>query len=181
MIELSSGTQPSLIADGVHAEAGLMETVIRFFQDDQWNCRVVETNWIRTAYRGGRGTWVCFAKVENDPPRFRFVSTMGLHIPPQNRPAAMEYITRVNWGLPIGNFEMNLETGDVRFKTSLELPDERLTLPMIRSLVYINVHTIDHYYPGVMSILTCGLTPTAALARIEALPSDNPRICFIHD
>ena len=181
MIERPNGIEPSLVAGGVRVEAGSMETVLRFFQEDQWYYKIIERNLVRTGYRGERGTWVCFASVIEDPPRFRFVSDMGLNIPPASRAAVMEYITRVNWGLPIGNFEMQVESGAVRFKTSIELNDQPLTLPMVRSLVYINVHTMDHYFPGVVSILTCGISPTAALAKIESLPSDNPRICFEHD
>jgi hypothetical protein len=178
VIEVPDGIEPSLIVGGVGCEAGSMETVLRFFQEDQWFTKKVEANLVRTGYRGERGTWVCFASVEEAPPRFLFVSSMGLNIPRPSRPAVMEYITRVNWGLPIGNFEMNLENGEVRFKTSIELSEIRLTLPMVRSLVYINVHTMDHYFPGVVSILTCRISPIAALAKIESLPSDNPRICF---
>lgn len=158
-----------------------MDTVLRFFQEDQWNYQMKSANLVRTGYRGERGTWVCFARVEDNPPRFCFTSTMCLNIPQHRRPAVMEYINRVNWGLPIGSFEMNVDTGDVRFRTAVALHEQCLTLPMVRSLVYINVHTIDHYVPGVISIIQCGLSPTEALARIESLPSDNPRICFHHD
>ena len=181
MIETPTGIEPSLIPTGVSLVGGSMETVLRFFQEDQWFIKVIDRNHVRTGYRGERGTWVCFASMEDAPPCFRFVSDMGMNIPAASRPAVMEYITRVNWGLPIGNFEMNIDSGEVRFKTSVDLSEQNLTLPMLRSLVYINVHTMGHYSTGVMSILSCGLSPSAALARIEALPSDNPRISFLHD
>lgn len=88
----------------------------------------------------------------------------------------LEYLNRVNYCLPVGNFEMNIDTGDVRFRTGVEIPTGELTVHIVRALVYSNVHTIDHYYPGVVAVVHGGLSPEAALARIESqLVGDNAK------
>ncbi len=146
----------------------LMDVVVRFFREDQWNFQEVDNKpVIRAGYRGEHGTWVCFARVDEGNQRFLFHSVMGLNISQQFRPAVAEYLMRVNYGLPVGNFEMDFDTGDVRFKTSAETPEGELTVSMVRALVYANVHNMDHYFPGVLSVVHGGLSPTAALARVE--------------
>ncbi len=146
----------------------LMDVVIRFFREDQWNFQQIENKpVIRAGFRGERGTWVCFARVDEEHQRFLFHSIMGLNISPQHRSAVAEYLTRVNYGLPLGNFEMDLDSGDVRFKTSIEVPEGELTVAMVRTLAYANVRTMDHYFPGVLAVVHGGLSPEAALARAE--------------
>jgi hypothetical protein len=70
--------------------------------------------------------------------------------------------------LTVGNFEMNLDSGEVRFKTSVETPEGELTVPIVRALAYANVRAMDRFFPGVLAVVHGGLSPEAALARVEA-------------
>ena len=154
-------------------EQSMMDIVLQFFQEEQWNYQKVEGKpVIRAGFRGEHGTWVCFIRVEEEKKLFLFHSQMGMNIPPQYRIAVMEYLTRVNFGLAVGNFEMDLDNGEVRFRTSVETPDGELSIAIVRGLAYSNVHSIDHYFPGVMAVVH-GYSPEAALARIEAQPVGN--------
>src|SRR5512135_3622341 len=102
----------------------IMDVVLRFFREDQWNFQKLNSKPIvRAGFRGEHGTWVCFARVDEENRRFLFHSTMGLNIPSQSRMAVAEYLTRVNYGMAIGSFEMNMDTGDVRCRTSVEVPE----------------------------------------------------------
>lgn len=149
-------------------DQSLMDIVLQFFEEEQWNFQKVEDKpVIRAGYRGEHGTWVCYAQVDQENRRFLFYSLMGLNIPGQLRSAVAEYLTRVNYGLPIGNFEMEMDTGVVRFKTSVEVPEGELTVPVVRALAYTNVRTIDHYFPGVLAVVHSGLSPEAARARVD--------------
>lgn len=145
----------------------LMDVVVRFFQEDQWNFQKIENQpVIRAGYHGERGTWVCYARVDEEIQRFLFHSLMGLNIPGAYRSAVAEYLTRANFGMPLGNFEMDLDNGEVRFKTSVEAPEGGLTVPVVRALVYANVRNMDHFFPGVLAVVHGGLSPEAALARV---------------
>ena len=149
----------------------LMDVVLQFFQEDQWNFQKVEQKpVVRAGYRGEHGTWVCYAQLDEEDPRFLFDSYCGLNISPQDRPAVAEYITRVNYLLHLGNFEMKWDTGDVWFRTSCAIVDSNLSFEMIGTLVYTNVQTMDHYFPGIVSVVHGGLSPQAALDRIDGIP-----------
>lgn len=147
----------------------LMDVVLQFFRENHWNVQKLDRQSVfRTAYRGEHGTWVCFIRVDEIEQRVTFYSAMGLNIPQPNRLAVIEYLTRVNYTLNSGNFEMDMDTGDVRFRTSIEAPDLRLSKEMIRRMVYTNVHCMDRYFSGVLAVMHGGLLPSAAFARVEA-------------
>jgi len=150
-----------------------VNVTIRFFQEDQWNFQKLENQpVVRAGYRGEHGTWVCYARADEEFHRFIFHSLMGLNIPPQYRLPVVEYLTRANYQLVIGNFDMDLDTGNVRFRTAVELQDDTvLTVDQVRSLAYTNVRTMDHYFPGVMAVVHGGLLPETALERIDPLPA----------
>ncbi len=147
----------------------LMETVQQFFQEDQWNYQVIEhKSAIRAGYHGERGTWVCYAQVDEENQRFLFYAGMGLNIPPNRRAEVAEYLMRVNWQTAVGSFEMDFDTGSVRCKTSVETALGEMTVELVRKLAYINLRLIDYYFSGVLSVVHGGLSPEAALARVEA-------------
>lgn len=70
------------------------------------------------------------------------------------RKAMNEYLTRINYGLWVGNFEFDLDSGEVRHKTSIIAHDsvESLSNNMIQSLWIYSVIAMDHYLPDIMRI-----------------------------
>jgi len=147
----------------------LLDVVLRFFQEDQWNFQTIEgKSLIRAGYRGEHGTWICYVRVEEENCLLLFHSSMGLNIPPEYRSAAAEYLTRANLLLPVGNFEMNMDTGDIRCKTSVETPEWELTVAMVRALAYANLRAMDRFFPGLLAVIHGGLSPASAIARVES-------------
>src|SRR5512133_1447423 len=87
----------------------MLDTVIRFFEEDHWHFQRIETKpEVRAGYRGDHGTWVCYARANEQTQRFVFYAGMGLNIPPQFRPAVIEYLARVNLELSVGSFDMDM-------------------------------------------------------------------------
>jgi hypothetical protein len=147
----------------------LMDVVLQFLQEDRWHYQKVENKpAVRTGFRGERGTWVCYIMVDEAERRVLIHALMGMNFPRQFYSQINEYITRVNYRLPVGNFEMNLDTGDVRFRTSVEVPDGQISSGQVRALAYTNVRAMDYYFPGVVAVVHSGLSPEAALARVDA-------------
>jgi hypothetical protein len=66
----------------------------------------------------------------------------------------------------IGNFELNFGTGEIRYKTSIDI-EEDFSSVLIRRLVYTNVTMMDEYLPGIRSVIEGDVSPEDALAQIE--------------
>lgn len=156
------------IMDTIRVEQQMKDTVLRFFQEEQWNYQIAGPDQvIRAGYRGDHGTWVCYARVDEDQHLFTFHAVTGMDIPVQYRAQVLEYLMRVNSILRVGSLELNFDKGDVRYKACVETPENELSIAMVRAIAYHAVHTIDHYFPGVMAVIHGGLSPEAALARSE--------------
>ncbi len=150
------------------SESPLLEATLTFFQEDQWPVEETETPYVlQTGFEGQNGRWTCFAFVREWDQIFLFYSICPVRIPEHRRQGIAEFITRVNYGLLLGNFELDYNDGEVRFKTSLDVEGDRPSPQLIGQLVYANVLTMDRYLPGLMNVIYGGLSPTTAIARIE--------------
>ncbi len=146
----------------------IMDVVLQFLDEEQWIFQKLDPKpVIRTGYHGEHGTWVGYIHIDEERQQFLFHALMGLNIPQQYRAAVVEFLTRVNYTLVTGNFEMNMDTGEVRFRVGLEAPNDGVSLSLVRSLIYSAIHSMDRYFPGVLAVVHGGLSPEAALARVE--------------
>ena len=146
----------------------IFDTMVQFFRDDDWRIQQLgDRPILRMGFRGNNGSWQCFAQAKDAQQQFIFYSVLETNVPPDKRQAVAEFLTRANYGLIIGNFEMDFSDGEVRYKTSVDVEGGQLTLQMIKTLVYLNVLMMDKYLPGIMSVIYADVPPAEAIARIE--------------
>jgi hypothetical protein len=146
----------------------ILKTIIQFFEEDGWPFSILEQeSALTTGFQGKNGQWKCYAEAREKQQQFRFYSIFPFDIPENKRLAIAEFLTRANYGLIIGNFEMDLEDGEIRYKTSAIAEANTLTLSLLKELVYTNVLTMDKYFPGMMSIISVDISPSAALDALE--------------
>lgn len=148
----------------------MFETMQQFFRDDGWRFDHIEGKTIlKMGFKGENGSWRCFAQVREEQRQFLFYSILDSNCPEAARPKMAEFLTRANYGLITGNFEMDYSDGEVRFKTSLDVKENEGTFVpgLIKRLVYLNVLMTDKYLPGIMGVMYGVLSPTEAIAKVE--------------
>ncbi len=123
---------------------------------------------LRFSHRGQRGAWFCYIHVRQDLSQIAFYSLFPSKIPHLLRPKMAEFITRANYGLIIGNFELDYNDGEVRFKTSLDVDTAPLSSALLRPLLYANLSTFDHYYPGIIQIIETDFSAEQVLKLLES-------------
>jgi len=120
------------------------------------------------AYGSRNGTYHCMLQVHPQYPVIAFYTYVQCRVPEGKRQALVEFITRANQGLWVGNFELDYRDGTIRFKTDLQLADGELTAEMLSALLRCNGNTLDRYLPGVMSVLWNDVSAEDAVGLIEA-------------
>ena len=148
----------------------LLETIKQFFKEENWSFVESEVDTGLILKSGGKsGQWNCYARVNEEEGQFIFYSYAPVSVPESNYTSVTEYITRANFGLIIGDFELNFITGTIQYKTSIDMKGEesKLSSTLIRHLVYTNVVTMDKYLPGFNLILESKATPEQAITYIE--------------
>ncbi len=148
----------------------LLDTIARFFQEDDWPYQQLEGRTVlRTGFAGQNGQWRCYAQALEDRYQFVFYSVLPVKAPAEKRQAIAEFLTRANYGMLIGNFEMDFSDGEIRYKTSIDVEGDELTAPLLKQLLYANVLTMDRYWPGIMEVLYGDTSPADAIAAIEGV------------
>lgn len=146
----------------------LFDTVRNFFTNEEWYFMQLDDRPIlQMSFQGKNGKWSCYAQVNEEQHLFFFYSICPVNVPPDKRPPMAEFLTRANYGLRIGNFEMDYNDGEVRYKTSLDVENDRLTSALISNQVYANLWTMDRYLPGIFSVIFGNVTPEEAVRKVE--------------
>lgn len=103
---------------------------------------------------GDDGTWKVYIQITEDEEVRRIVvhSPLPAIIPEHNRLKVAELLTRINYDLIIGNFELGLDDGLVLFKTTLDLADGQLTQAMFERMYELNGHTMNKHYATLLSV-----------------------------
>ncbi|MCG8364119.1 MAG: YbjN domain-containing protein [Pseudanabaenales cyanobacterium] len=117
---------------------------------------------------GYQGTWTCFVQVQEDQHRCLLYSQSPERAPEETREAMANFLVRANYGLPLGCFEMDFEDGDVRFRTSLDVTDDRLSHQLVNNLLMANLAIMDQYLPGIRAVIAGTMSPEEAINRLEA-------------
>lgn len=165
MTQTNTNVNTSTITNSV------FEVVSKFFQDNNWSFSQHETEPIlKMNYQGENGEWICTAKTREEHHQFIFYSSLPVNVPENKRLAVAEFLTRANFGLIVGNFEIDLNDGEVRYKTSsIEAKDSSISTDLIGQLIFANVMIMDRYLPGIMSVIYANVSPEAALIKVEGL------------
>ncbi len=145
-----------------------LETLGNFLEADGWNPQFVEDRqFYKINFESETGRGLAYAQILTDMEQFLFYVLMPFKIPEESRNTIAEFITRANYGLRVGNFEMDYEDGEVRYKSCLDFQGEILTTGYIRNTMYPALKIMELYLPGFLSVVYGGQTPEEAIALLE--------------
>lgn len=150
-------------------DIAIYDALIDFFKTESWPFQTLpQQAALRLAFKGKNGQWDCYAKAREEQQQVVFYSICPINAPQSHRDKIAEFITRANYGLILGNFELDYSDGDIRYKTSIDVEGDRLSSALIRNLIYTNVLTMDQYLPGISALLEHEITPQAAISLVES-------------
>ena len=115
---------------------------------------------------GVTGDWTIFIRAREEERQLIVLSVFPEHVPDELLAAMAEFVTRANYGLNIGNFEMDYDDGEVRFRTSIDFEDAPLLDSLAATLISANVAVMDDYFAGITAVLN-GVPPASAVADCE--------------
>lgn len=78
-----------------------------------------------------------------------------------------EFLTRANYGLVFGNFEMDMHDGEIRYKTFVPCGGEAPCADVIRRSIYVPASMLDRYGDGLLKVLYSDIDPEKACSMCE--------------
>lgn len=108
------------------------------------------------------------AQVLLDAERFVFHFIFDGYVATSRRPAVAEFITRVNWGLIEGAFELNFDSGAVRYKVGIDFSNADLTEQLVRNAILSAMTAIEAAAVALIDVAQNGKAPAEAFRDVEA-------------
>jgi hypothetical protein len=147
----------------------LHDAVAEFLRNDGWPTAVssgpVPT--IDTRFAGHGFEWMCSVRTFEAQGQVVFDSAVPVTVPERLQAAMAVLLIHANWELLTGAFSLAAISGDVRFRTSLLLPDGAPLVPAaVKGLVYANVLTVDRCLPVLAAAAAGELSIPEALERL---------------
>lgn len=133
--------------------ATLHDAVLAAVASSGWNAYRADPPAAYVDLRGEHAVYVCryFAP---DSGRIIVCGTRSPVIVPETaRARVMEYITRANYGLMLGGFEMDLDDGRLFFRATCAIEDGVPTTGMICTLANSGVWAFDQYLPEMLKVI----------------------------
>ena len=144
------------------------EALGAWLEKDGWHPQRNDEKYLyRTLFEGTNGELRCYAQVRVDLEQFVFYAVAPVKVPENQRIAVAEFLTRANYGMRIGNFELDFSDGEVRYKSALDFEGETLSDNLLKNSIYPAVQVADRYMPGLMAVAFGGKQPSEAIAAIE--------------
>jgi hypothetical protein len=145
----------------------LLDTVVEHLESEGLEYDVTSDECVDLSFTTTNGVLVTWFSLDEQDQVVLFVSRCPVFVPLERREAAMEFLTRANFGLRLGHFEFDLDDGEVRYKTSIDVEGDRLTPALVERLMRPNLSTMNRYLPGLLRVAFGATTPAQEITAIE--------------
>ncbi len=146
----------------------IFDSIVGYFERDGWKYRRLPGHdALEMGVAGEHGTYRLVVVVDGERSIVRFLTFLEGKAPETRRREVMEYLTRANYGLLLGNFEIDLGDGEVRFKVAADIEGIGFSYEQYQSTLYVSVAMMDRYYPGLQKVVQGSADAAAAVSEAE--------------
>lgn len=154
----------------------LLDRVVKYLKADDWPLELLpEASSAHSDFVGENGRFHVTFRTREDSEDLTVMVQMDSLVPEERRSTLSEFLTRANYGLVLGNFEMDFSDGEVGYKTSICVKQslDLLTPAVIEELIYTAVIMMDKHFPAIMSVVQGIQTPAEAMEELEEAERDH--------
>lgn len=152
----------------------LFDDVKQYFIDENWAVQQHESlHVMRIAFEGVTGNWPVMIRVLNVVETFVILSIYPDAIPEDRRQTVANLIAHENYHLDVANFEMNMQDGELRLRTSVDVTGGEVTHGIIHNAYMANIYTMNDYYDPLRKVIAGEWDINAATTHLRALAEDD--------
>jgi hypothetical protein len=145
----------------------LLAAAATYFAEQGWPVAQHDTlPVLRVEYEGAHGTWPCFVKIDEGRQQVSVLSLLPQLVIPGRRAEVAVFLTRANYLLPLGHFDMDFSDGEVRFRATVDVSQAPFTSGLLDPLVKANWVVVDQHLPELRAVASGEHTPEDAIERI---------------
>ena len=118
---------------------------------------------LNVAFAGETGRLSGVLHVDENIGVLTVYSLCPVRVTPPRTAAALELVARLNFGHMLGNLEIDVDSGLIRFKTSIDVEGEELTDGLVANCVYANIASMEQMLPAIRAVVVEEVDVRAAL------------------
>jgi hypothetical protein len=131
-----------------------INTIKDFLKSQEWQfTQVIGKNVLLFGIGGKNGKFQCIADLIEEENRLIFFSVCGANTPESKKQDMLQLLNSLNYQLFFGNFEMNMQDGEIRFRTSISLNHIELNRNFVEELILSNIITMDKSLPSIIGLM----------------------------
>lgn len=158
----------------------MREQIERKLQRDELNYEAIHESQEQVVLRLGmqmkNGTFDTFIDIRLGDEIVLIYTRSHIAVPENSRLRISELITLVNYNMKLGNFELDMTDGELKYKTVFVYDSAYKTSGKVfEDNFYASIFTMDTYFPAFMSVIYGRALPVDAVNAIEheVNPSHN--------
>ena len=124
-----------------------------------------DQGWVATDGFGRHGSWLLIGQAHEERGQAAVYSVLPEKIPAERRAAVNELLARINYGLILGNFEIDLTDGEVRFKVAADFGGAEPSVDQLKPLVATSLAQFDRWLPSLRAVAAGEDEPAPAFER----------------
>ena len=127
----------------------ITKTVESFFRREGIKFKQAgHTGVLKVGFAGEHGCFLGYSDTDEEKRTVHIQTILPVKAPRDKRLRVAELIARINQYLLIGNFELNMDSGLIGYKTSIMLGNGELLDDTIEHLLFGNWSATDRYFPA---------------------------------
>jgi hypothetical protein len=150
-------------------------TAAAYFESVDWEYAPVGDDIsVALAFQGSDEHWRCIGQSLEEQNLFVFYSACTSNAAESALGETARFVARANYGMLQGAFELDLDDGDLRYRTTAKLGrvpadgwENGLATQLIADTIQVNVVTMDQYIHGLLSVASGSSTADDAIRIIE--------------
>jgi hypothetical protein len=148
----------------------IKEIVTDYLNSIEWKYSLDKRDTIRFGVSLDNMKVDCILDIREQSDILLFYTVLPVMVAEELRIKVSEFIARANYGLRIGNLEMDFKDGEVRYKTYANTNQSCINTDIVRHLIHANIQTFEKYAEGILKVVYSDLSPEDAIEMVE---SDN--------
>lgn len=122
---------------------------------------------------GNHSSYRTFIDIKAHHDRMVVFCESPVKVPPNRRSTCAEFLMRINYLLALGNFEIDFQDGEVRYRMAVDVEGSFLSLPMIETNIMVSAATMDRYFSAMMAVIYANKAPVDAIEDVRNLQSSS--------
>ena len=121
----------------------------------------------KIGFGGDNGNFSTLVTVSDGKRMLEVYTLCPINVPKPKLPATAELVARINCNLSLGSFNIDMDDGQITFRTGVSVGHMDLDNETLHVLVYGNFLMMDNHFPAIASVAYGEVPPKKAIQFLQ--------------